>query len=345
VPRATRYAINTALGVGVPAQSIGFYARWWQLENWLRLLISIELGSAYGRTWTDHLGPQPSSRAIRDHTENAYMASPDGADPLAFLDVFQLFELIDSDEHWHRFEPFLPPRLRWRGTADELRQLRHRSAHCRRPHHDDLARLEQRMRDLEPGARDALRWYYRQETVGDRSTDPLLKKWRRHPTASRLVEHAWLQYHTSLRIAYSRRPWAPDTRQVTGSEGYLWHVRYQSHDDRWVTPKAFWSNSYLDIETKSGVATRDLVLHLVQTDPFGITVTLSAVDDPTSLADVIGHCFDAFLLAGVWSIPEDVWGVWDRGADELEPRVHVKTPLALAELVPDDYEFSIFGGR
>jgi hypothetical protein len=280
---------------------------------------------------------------MRDHAENAYMASPDTADPLAFLDVFQLFDLIDSDEHWHRFEPFLPPRLRWRGAADELRQLRHRSAHCRRPHHADLARLEQRMRDLEPGARRALRSYYDQEPVGGRFNDPLLKRWRRHETALRLVDHGWRQYGTSLRIAHSHRPWAQTARHVSGSEGYLWHVRYQSHEGRWVTPKGFWTNSYLDIPTKSGTATRELILHVVQTDPFGITVTLPAVDDPASLADVIGHCFDAFLLAGEWHAPENVWDVWERGAEELDSRIHVKTPLAIAELAPYDRDFPIFG--
>jgi hypothetical protein len=121
-------------------------------------------------------------------------------------------------------------------------------------------------------------------------------------------------------------------------------VRYQSHDDRWVTPKAFWNDSYLDIPTKCGAATRDLILHVVQGDPFGVTVTLPAVEDSASLADAIGNCFDAFLIAGDWHIPEDVFDIWERGADELDSRVHVKSPLALAEVVPDDYEISVFGG-
>jgi hypothetical protein len=111
-----------------------------------------------------------------------------------------------------------------------------------------------------------------------------------------------------------------------------------------VTPKAFWNDSYLDIPTKCGAATRDLILHVVQGDPFGVTVTLPAVEDSASLADAIGNCFDAFLIAGDWHIPEDVFDIWERGADELDSRVHVKSPLALAEVVPDDYEISVFGG-
>ena len=122
-------------------------------------------------------------------------------------------------------------------------------------------------------------------------------------------------------------------------------MRCQSHDDHWVRPKAFWNDSYLDIPTKSGAATRELILHVVHSDPFGVTVTLPAVEDPSSLADAIGNCFDAFLTAGDWHIPEDVFGIWERGADELDPRVHVKSPLALAEISrDDDDEISVFGG-
>lgn len=137
------------------------------------------------------------------------MQSPDVSDPLAYATSASPFDLIDSDQHWHRFEPYLPSRLRWQGIADELRQLRHRSAHCRRPHAGDLARLEARMRDLEPGARKALLSYSTSRSVPTRSTDPLIKKWRTHPVAFRLIEHAERQYDTLMRIEYSRRPWAP----------------------------------------------------------------------------------------------------------------------------------------
>jgi hypothetical protein len=123
----------------------------------------------------------------------------------------------------------------------------------------------------------------------------------------------------------------------------LWHARFQSHDDRWVAPTAFWNDSYLDGPTKSGCSARDMIMHVVQTDYSGVTVTFSALADPQSLADAVGHCFDAFLSAGEWHTPAAIWDTWDRGAESLDPRVHVVTPLALADVVPSGEQLQIFG--
>lgn len=68
------------------------------------------------------------------------MSTPDTTDHLAFLDVGKLFEIIDKE--WHLFEPSLIGQREWHGRVDELRTIRHRMAHCRRPHDDDLNRIE-----------------------------------------------------------------------------------------------------------------------------------------------------------------------------------------------------------
>src|SRR3712207_5206205 len=48
--RALRAATGGDVGV-LPARSVALYARWWQLETWLRELIYVELRALYGSTW------------------------------------------------------------------------------------------------------------------------------------------------------------------------------------------------------------------------------------------------------------------------------------------------------
>ena len=133
--------------MGVPVSALAFYARWWQLETWLRQLVYMELRAKYGLGWLKHLAKTAPTRAAKDEI-NTYMATPDASNVLAYLDVADLFGLIASDEHWPLFEPSLLPRTRWDGAVEELRDLRNRNAHCRRPHADDLNKIEQTLRSV-----------------------------------------------------------------------------------------------------------------------------------------------------------------------------------------------------
>lgn len=338
--REALHAIERAQASGVPVEALGFYSRWWQLETWLRTFAYIELRTMYGRGWVQHLAESAPTRAARDQV-NAYMASPDAENPLAYLDVFDLFALIDDDEHWWLFEPCLPPRLRWRGSVDELRALRHRNAHCRRPHRDDLGRLEQFLRDLEPGARRALSSYWTTHAIDSSVRDAVVRAWfkKRHPDAARLVDHARRQYEASLHISVSSRPWAEYVggNNVTGRRGLIWHVRFQFFGGRLITPKAFWKSQHL-----SRADTRHLILHAMHSDPTGVTVTFAAVDDGASVADAIGACFDAVLAeSDPWG-SHDVWENWTDGSDGLDARVQVETALALADR---ELPFTIFGAE
>jgi hypothetical protein len=85
--------------MGVPADAVAFFARWWQLETWLRQLVYMELRAKHGTEWLQHLSDQAPTRAARDEI-NTYMATPDAANLLAYLDVGHLFDLIGNSEHW-----------------------------------------------------------------------------------------------------------------------------------------------------------------------------------------------------------------------------------------------------
>src|SRR5213593_3691833 len=98
LPADTRRAIGRAVEAGVPPAALGFLARWWQFETWLRQLVHIELRAKYGSGWIRHLATRAPSRVTRDQV-NAYMATPDASNVLAYLDAGDLLQLVDTDEH------------------------------------------------------------------------------------------------------------------------------------------------------------------------------------------------------------------------------------------------------
>ena len=329
--------LERILGSGVPGEAIAFYGRWWQLETWLREMVYVELRSRYGAAWTGELDEIAHKRA-KGEDRNFYMTSADSEELLAYADASALFGLIEA--RWPLFETFLPPRRRWEGVADELRELRNRNAHCRRPHQDDLTRLEQALRDLEAGA---WRFYtsYLDTQVVIKSRDPLARSWvaGRHSTAMRLLKHAERQYETRFRLSYSARPWTtlPAVDEISGTAGVLWHAH-------WVIGGRDLNVVRLWKEIERSRAQRDLIVHLLF-DIGSVTATFAAVDDPDAIADAVGHVFDALLTESRPAHPGadlETWGAsWTRGAELLPRCVQVNTPLTLVDpYLPN--AFSIF---
>jgi hypothetical protein len=165
------------------ARSLALYARWWQLETWLRELAYVELRSLAGKGWTDKLSAA-SGRQAAD-AAHTHMAGADNENPLAYLDYSQIVEVMA--DHWDQFRLGLLERGSWEGRQDDLKRIRHRIGHLRRPHRDDLSRLEQTLRDLERGAFIALASYNRRDTPDPQHhDDPVTQGWikGRHETGS-----------------------------------------------------------------------------------------------------------------------------------------------------------------
>lgn len=336
--RPTVPHLKQILGSRVPPDALAFYGRWWQLETWLRELVYVELRAKYGVTWTRHLKGRAPARAAGD-TANAYMASADTGELLAYADIGDLFALVE--DQWSIFSPFLPPRRRWQGASDELRELRNRNAHCRRPHEDDLARIEQTLRDLESGATRFYRSYHDTHGVYA-SHDPVAQSWveGRHETAQRLLEHGERQYDVRFRLSYSTRPWAAapvDEDSISGHEGVLWHAMW-TLSGRDLNVADLWS------EVARPGLPRDALVHLL-VDLGRVTATFAAVDDPKMVADEIGHTFDDILVVSresrrVSSTDEFV-DRWTSGGDSLPRRAQAMSPLALVDEL-DRPSFSVF---
>lgn len=255
-----RRSIESSIGSGVPPDAVAFAARWWQLETWLRELLYLELRAKHGTAWEKVVEGSNQKRAELD-ADNKYMPSPDAEHLLAYTDTGSLLKLIATPETWELVEPSLLPRVRWDGLVDALRDLRNRNAHVRRPHADDLARLEQALRDLEPGARRALLAFNQQRRWWKAEGDPVAVAWleRGHDDAKRLIDHARRQYGTDFTLSSSARPWvvADQLGPISGRPGYFWHAEWTLRDGRFLSPRDFWHCHQLDRDS-----TRDLIVHV-----------------------------------------------------------------------------------
>lgn len=327
-PRSEPPELKRLIDAGVPSAALAFYGRWWQLENWLREVAYVELRARYGVGWVDHLHATAQKRRTVGQ-RNAYMASADDDELLAYADVSALFKLIE--DNWDLFSPLLPPLQRWRGRVDELRELRNRNAHCRRPHTDDLARLGQTLRDLERGAWLFYSSYVDTELVHD-SRDPVARAWvkERHPTAQRLLSngHAERKYETRFWLERSVRPWAdaPDAKKIAGTPGVLWNARWSiaGHE---LNVADLWRQIL-----RRGEANRYLI-HLLF-DLGSVVATFAAVDDPQAVADAIGGVFDA-ILESTRPFRHAQSEEWEqrsfRGAGSLPRLVQAQGPFAAVD--------------
>jgi len=259
----------------VPAEATALYARWWQFERWLRDVVYVELRAQHGVTWADAL-PTLAERREEGDRRQRHMQTPDAHARLAYLDTGPLFDLLDAQ--WPVVQhALLDDRAVWQGRLVELRKIRNRIGHCRRPHPDDLGRLEQTLRDLDAAAFETVASYNRQREPHEALNDPVVDAWVRacHPDATRLVDHAGSNHDVGFGLRYSRRPWAAPggaAAPVSGTPGYLWHASWYLGRTE-LEPRRLWADSRLD-------PYRDLVVFVGFTDRSAVEVSFAAVDDP-----------------------------------------------------------------
>lgn len=318
IQRALSAGWNTG---GVPTAASALYSRWWQLETWLRSLVYVELRSEKGGAWADGL---PSTSADRQQRGAAYhyMQTPDAQDQLAYLDAAPLLQL--THDQWSLFGSYLPAQKIWAGRIEELREIRNRIGHCRRPHEDDLNRLEQTLKDLEGGAFRAMSSFNDRSPASPQWSDVLVQDWIHgsHADAS-LIAHGAGQYQTSFRLLVSRRPWAkpmaPGEQQIGPRPGYVWHACWYFRGGRFFDLAQFWQ----DIEDD-----KELVMLACAASSSSLELSFSAVEDPQHVSDVIGHCFVAALENQRFIPCDEDPDAWARRFANVDPRVHAGTPWA-----------------
>ncbi|WP_175887270.1 Swt1 family HEPN domain-containing protein [Burkholderia contaminans] len=321
--------VQRALSAGwnagaMPAAASALYSRWWQLETWLRSLVYIELRSAKGAAWADGLPANSASRQRNDE-KIRYMQTPDAQDQLAYLDAGPLLQL--THDEWPLFGAYLPAQKIWAGRIEELKEIRNRIGHCRRPHEDDLDRLEQTLRDLNGGAFRATSSFNDQSHPNEHWSDSLVRDWL-HEAHSEgdLVEHARRQYETTFSLAFSSRPWAQplmaNEDQLGCRAGYIWHARWYFRGGRAFNLAQFWEDIEID---------RDLIMLVCADTQSSLQVSFSALDDQKQVSDVIGRCFHAALTNLGYHCADDDHVEWAGRYAMVDPRVHAATPWAIVE--------------
>lgn len=310
---------------GVPQEALRFFARWWRLESYLRDLVYTELRAFNGVNFAEGIDSRAIRRAEQDRV-NDYIASADSEDVLAYLDVGQLLDLID--DRWSLFEQTLLAHERWAPKIDELRSLRNRISHCRRPHSRDLPRLEMLLDDLELGAQRFFTSYNDTSCQIDEK-DPFARAWigGRHARAD-LIEHARDNYWTRMHVRLSRRPWAPEPEghRVSGEVGYLWHVDW-AMDSRRISPLALWES------LEGSPQTREQIVHLLFENPYRVSATFASIDDPSASADAVGRLFEAVCEESHPHTSTDLqadldWSEWREEGRDLPRKVQIDTTLA-----------------
>jgi hypothetical protein len=322
---ADREETRGILDNGVPEKALRFFARWWQLEAYLRELVYTELRTHDGLAYADSFDSAARRRAEQDRV-NDYIASADADELLAYLDAGQLLDLISA--RWDLFEDTLLPKRRWEPKLEELRSLRNRISHCRRPHSTDLPRLEMLLGDLERGAQ---RFFvsYSDTSCEISPRDPFAKAWiqRKHDCAD-LIERARDKYWTRMHVRLSRRPWAPEPhgQSVSGERGYLWRVDWIL-DSRRISPKRLW-------ESLEGTpSTKDQIVHLLFANPYRVSATFASIDDPDASADAVARLFEAVCEEGEWYEADRLdaaldWSEWRVKGEDLPRKVQVESLLA-----------------
>jgi hypothetical protein len=331
-------ALRAVVPSVMPAQSIALYARWWQLEAWLRELIYVELRALYGATWLDNLRAA-SGRQMQDAAYK-HMSTADSENPLAYLDYSQLLQVIGN--HWDQFEYALLESGSWSGRQEELKRVRHRIGHIRKPHRDDLGRIEQTLRDLERGAFIACAAYNKRTIPRpEKFKDAMTAGWisAEHPTARRLIRHADTQYGVALKVELSRRPWASWPQDLENAQGLLWHADFYSRD-RAVDVRYLWNEI-------RGI--HPLIVHMLASNPHHVQFTFSSVDDSAGTSDVLGACFDALLYSlrlgsraqGLADLDDQGFGEWRTRTDSIDYRIMSNSGWSIVS--EDTLPISMFG--
>lgn len=324
--------LNSLSRFGLSEKALVLYGRWWQFEDWLRQLAYVELRAKYGRSWSTHIGGSTSNQD--KDAEWTHMLARDNENPLAYLDFPKLSDLMIAE--WDIFKFALPRLETWKSHASELNMVRRRIAHLRLAHADDLARLEQALRDLERGAFITLATYNsRWRPKASNTSDPIFDGWinKTHDDAHRLIDHAYSQYEVSFDLRISRRPRA-GSREIppVSGPGKLWHAEFYSLRLP-IDLAELWRNDYFK-------KPQDLVIHIEANSPHSVSFTFADVDDHGEIADAIGNAFDAVLTSSA-RVDETSRHEWQRAARELNYRVAAGTGWNIVE--ESTLPISLFG--
>lgn len=219
----------------VPMHVINTYSRLWQLETWLRTMVYVELRALLGDDWAK--GLNPNSGSFQADKSLTHMPTTE-MNALSYAQLSKLTDLIAAN--WDCFAVYLPPRDLWEAKLKEVAQIRHRVAHFRVGHVDDLPRLQQFLRDIDKGFWTFCTSYNDMNAIIPQDTDAVAKHFLPLDPLPwvEIEEKTWAQVGfrdkslpVGLSVRSQRRPWCHAPLEP-GKPGHLYDFYMFAQDGR-----------------------------------------------------------------------------------------------------------------
>lgn len=254
----------------LPGELLSTYARLWEFETWLRMMVYVELCARYGDDWENHLPNEGNTGGAQSQDERlSHMPTLERL-ATSYMQLRGILSTV-SDE-WSLFSPYLPPREIWAAKVEEVLQVRHRIAHFRRGHRHDAGRVAQLLRDLDPGFwRFCLS--YNDADWWSSEDDAVIGEVMSHETDYDKVE---------LHLRWSIRPWSRRTESFEGSPGGIYDAVIHATPDWQFGYQSFLAGTV-------GVHGRLCLIHLDDAHRF-VRVTVPSVIGASAVADTLAIC-------------------------------------------------------
>jgi hypothetical protein len=265
-------------------ERLAVFCRLNQLETWFRELVYVETKARFGSTWWQECAAAlrrnkdrgiPPEKSLKRDAKHHHMATAEN-DPLWFISFDSLLKILFDRKLWKLFLPYLTTKQLVRAKFIELMPIRHRIAHCRALHPDDLARVEHVMKDFDQGFWTFCTSYNNSLTFNRKGTkrDPVfehVEKGLAPPPSTR----------TEVAISMLVRPTArfPQGWSAAGQKGVLYDVRFIAHH-----PNRFKS---ADVLKYTSARHADIVHILLDSREEWIRVTIPAVLGAAKVIEII----------------------------------------------------------
>lgn len=223
---------------GLPMQTWEAYAHLWQFETWLRYLVYVQLRACYGDGWESQVRSEKAVRPKANDKCLTHMPTPEEG-VLSFVQLSELLRVVG--EEWKLFEAYLLPRNLWEAKLQEVLAIRHRIAHFRTIHSDDLPRLRQFLRDVDHGFWRFCTSYNDAKPVLPQEDDPVVMSFvARDLFAWKEVEertwarvgHAGPNDRLTITTEIINMPWASWSVPIAGKAGFLYDAAIYARGQR-----------------------------------------------------------------------------------------------------------------
>ncbi len=224
----------------LPDRVLQTYSRLWQMEIWLRRMVYVELRALLGDDWATKIRGDKAEWPLKEDKRLTHMPTPE-EDPLSYVQLSKLRRIVH--ENWRLFEPFLPPEKIWDAKMDEVAQIRHRVAHFRSGHEDDLQRVVQLLRDVDQGFWRFCTSYNNAKSVLPQSGDPVVAHFLPYDLLPwvEVEKNSWARVGSvdptavfGMTVETICRPWTKWAAPVAGMEGILYDVTLHVRGSRYL---------------------------------------------------------------------------------------------------------------